>query len=335
VKATLVHAVVEPGRVRDAARAVEEELIPAFLGRPGARHGYWMVHRDSGRLWILNVWDDRDGVEGSWIREGALRAAVAARLGVRVLAVHLLDVAAAHEEPIDRAPTVRWVRATWVSGLRSDRSGELPALFGEVVPDQARTGGFCASYWLVDARSGAGLGLSFWEGPADVRRSRGGSHRRRERLELVLGCRVDGVHELEALGVAATGDPPPTAPRPASGPVPGPVAVEGIGTGLGTPLDRPPGTLLAVPGERTDQLVIVEEGSAAIVRAGEVGPLPPGAHVGARRIQQRRSHDHAVMTTSPVRLRVLSRTEFATLGRDRPDVVRHLLDEDAEPRPED
>jgi hypothetical protein len=329
VRATLVQGIIDNDRVSQAAAAVREELVPAFLSRPGARHAYWMVHRPSGRLWIMTVWKDREHLMAAAAAEAVDRTSVADRLGARILGVQELEVAGAHEEDVDRAPRVRWVRATWLDGLPSDHRGRVPELFNEVVPDQARTSGFCASYWLVDAAMGVGLGLSFWEGPAEIRHSEQAGRRRVRRVETALGCRVTSVRELEAIGVASTLDPPDVPPsldlRSA--------ATQRIPVGeLGTSIERPPGALLAVPGEVTDQVVVLLDGHAAMFQDGNgAGRLVAGDHFGGHRIADRRSHSRTVITTSPAKLEVISRSEFASLSHTRPDVTTRFFEEDAEP----
>ncbi|MFN7150160.1 MAG: cyclic nucleotide-binding domain-containing protein [Microthrixaceae bacterium] len=328
MRATLVHASVDPERIPETARAVEAELVPGFLGHPGSRHSYWMAHRRSGRLLVLTVWDTQDHMDAAAASEAARRAIVGERCGVRIMGAHTMEVVGAHEEPIDRAPNVRWVRTTWVSGLGLLQRGGLPALYREAVPDQLRTRGFCASYWLVDSAVGAALGLSFWEGPTEIRDSaRSGAHRRR-RFEAVLGCTVEGVREYEAIGVASVvtdGPSPALSDRPV--PTTGAAALERIGT----PLDRPPGALLAVSGEQTDQVVVVLDGQVALIDRADLCRLAPGEHFGGRRILDRRTHAHTVMATSAVRLGVISRSEFTDLADSTPAVARELVEHDADP----
>jgi heme-degrading monooxygenase HmoA len=327
MRATLVHASVDPDRIPETARAVEADLVPGFLAHAGSRHAYWMAHRRSGRLLVLTVWDTQDHLDAATAAEAARRAIVGERCGVRIMGVHTMEVVGAHEEPIDRAPAVRWVRVTWVRGLGRHQQGELPALYREAVPDQLRTRGFCASYWLADTTVGAAVGLSFWEGPTEIRDSTRSSARRRHRLEAVLGCTVEGVREYEAIGVASVvADRPGSAPDRRRG-APGLAVLER----LGTPLDRPPGALLAVSGEQTDQVVVVLGGQVAVIDRAEVARLASGQHFGGRRILDRRAHAHTVMATSDVRLGVISRSEFADLADSTPAVASELVERDADP----
>lgn len=330
MKATVVLARLEPGRIPDAARAVEEEVAPALCARAGARRGYWMVDRHSGQVLIVTVWADETARRAAAAAEGARRAVVGERVGLRVLGTQSFDVAGSVDEHLGSAPRVRWVRATWVAHIGADQRGVLPQLYHEAVPDQARTRGFCASYWLVDPLSGAGLGLSMWEGPDELRGSLTSSRRRRRRFEAVLGCTVDGVHEYEALAVAVAPDPRPPSHSPA------PVGFSGTSVlaralASSTHIERPPGALLAVEGEQTDQVVIVARGSAVVVEGGDLRRLEPGEHFGGRRIEQRAVRPHTVMATACSRLGVLSRSELRDFGHAEPELLAALVHDDADP----
>jgi hypothetical protein len=328
MRATLVHASIDPQRIPETARAVESELVPGFLSHAGARHSYWMAHRRSGRLLVLTVWDSQDHLDAATGAEAERRAVVGERCGVRIMGVHTMEVVGAHEESIDRAPKVRWVRATWVRDLGRHQQGELPALYREAVPDQLRTRGFCASYWLADPTVGAALGLSFWEGPVERRDSTRSSIRRRRRFEAVLGCTVEGIGEYEAIGVASVvAEGPGSAVVDRRRRASGTDALEHIGTAL----ERPPGALLAVSGEQTDQVVVVLDGHVALIDRSDLCTLAPGEHFGGRRILDRRSHAHTVMATTGVHLGVISRSEFADLVDSTPEVASELIEHDADP----
>ncbi len=55
-------------------------------------------------------------------------------------------------------------------------------------------------------------------------------------------------------------------------------------------------------------------------------------HFGGHRILDRRGHAHTVMATTPVRVGVISRPEFADLAHDRrPDWLASLVVYDADP----
>lgn len=326
MKAALVHAEMDPSRVAEAARMVERDLVPGFLGHVGARHGYWMVHRPTGNLLILTLWESAEHMGAAASASAARNEVVGTALGVDGSAVYALDVAGAHEERLDQVPRVRWVRATWVEDLHAGQRGELPALFREAVPDQVRLRGFCASYWLVNPVLGSAVGFTFWEGAPDIRDSDDAARRRRRRIEAVLGCRVTGVAELEALGVASLVEQDPAdfgGVRPL-------VARTHL-SALGTPLSRPPGTLLAVSGEPTDQVVVVADGSVAIVDGADLKPLGAGAHFGGSRIVERRTHEHAVVATTEVEVGVLSRGDFIDLRDSDPDTADELVTGDADP----
>jgi hypothetical protein len=285
-----------------------------------------MAHRPSGRLLVLTVWDSEHDRNSAAAAEAARRTIVGERSGVRIMGVHVMDVVGAHEERIDQAPSVRWVRATRISGLAPDQRGTLPALFHEAVPDQLRTRGFCASYWLADTEVGAGIGLSFWEGPSEIRDSARASHRRRRRFEAVMDCTVESVVEYEAVGVASavTTDLPIAPADPAH------MTARASLVPIGTRLSRPPGALLAVAGERTDQVVVLLDGQVAMLDDAGLCRLAPGEHFGGRRILDRRSHAHTAMATTPVSVGVISRSEFADLADSTPEMANELVEHDAD-----
>ncbi|MEI2696832.1 MAG: cyclic nucleotide-binding domain-containing protein [Microthrixaceae bacterium] len=325
MKAALVHAEIAPSRIPAAARMVERDLVPGFLGHVGARHGYWMVHRRTGNLLILTLWESAEHMDAAAADSAARHEAVGAELGVEGSATYRLDVAGAHEERLDQVPRVRWVRATWVEGLRPDQRGALPALFREAVPDQVRLHGFCASYWLVNPVLGSAVGFTFWEGAAEIRDSEDAARRRRRRIQAVLGCRVTGAAELEALGVASLVEPDAQAAGGAK-----PFVARTHLAALGTPVSRPPGTLLAMSGEQTDQVVVVVDGAAAIVDGADLLPLTAGDHFGGSRIVARRRHEHAVLATTDVEIGVLSRGDFIDLRESDPGAADELVRDDAD-----
>lgn len=201
--AKLVTATVDPRCLDDAARAVEEELIPAFVEHPGARQGYWMANRTTGEVLVMTCWSGLDSLDAARVADGEARTRVAERLGLRIRAIHTLDVLSLHENDVIDGPVLRWARATWVEGLSTDLEASLRAMHREVVQAQARSPGFCASYWLADHETGNGLGLSLWSDLAELRDNEPDSKRRRKWFEKTVGGRVDLVGEYEALGVVA------------------------------------------------------------------------------------------------------------------------------------
>ena len=143
-----------------------------------------------------------------------------------------------------------------------------------------------------------------------------------------MGCEVERVEEYEALCVASTvSQEAAHAAHPRRGDR---VAAPAALAGLGTPLQRPPGTVLAVPGEVTEQVVVLLDGDAAMVKGSEVSALGPGDHFGGHRIRRRVFHDRVVMTTEPSQLSVISRPEFNSLIHAEPDLARRLVEDDAE-----
>jgi hypothetical protein len=196
------------------------------------------------------------------------------------------------------------------------------------VPDQARSRGFCASYWLADPATGSGLGLSMWEGPAELSDSALNSRHRRRRFEDLLGCKVNAVAEYQALGVAQR--PVGTVPTGVDGPDRSTDVMRELlqHSDLGTTIECPPGALLAVRGDRTYQVVYLLDGRAAIVHDEEVEPMSSGAHFGAQAAVQPRANGATILATSPVRVHVFSRTEFSAVANRLPTVADELIAHD-------
>jgi hypothetical protein len=204
VIAKLVQGTIDPARVDVAARAVEEDLIPAFVAHPGALQGYWMANRRSGDVLAMTCWASLEQLEEARAEDGAERVAVMEHLGVRIYAVQTLTVVGVEENHDSDHPVMRLARATWVERLRSGPDASLGAMHREAVRMQASSPGFCASYWLADFATGNGLGLSFWSGLDALQHDEVDSRRRRAWFESTIDCKVDVVAEYEAIGVVAS-----------------------------------------------------------------------------------------------------------------------------------
>ena len=221
--AKLVHARIRPERLELAARAVEDELAPAFAAHPGARLGCWMGNRTNGHVLTMTLWADESCLHAEQAADGAERTRVAERIGLELHAVETLEVVALHDaEEHDAAVpdlashanpgpdgaaagtgrlATRWARVTWVEGVEPWALDHLPELHASITPDQEASDGFCASYWMADHRTGDGMALSTCASAASLRDGEPDSRRRRREVERALGCHVAMVGEYEALGV--------------------------------------------------------------------------------------------------------------------------------------
>jgi hypothetical protein len=202
--AKLVHARIRPERLELAARAVEDELAPAFAAHPGACLGCWMGNRTNGHVLTMTLWADESCLHAEQAADGAERTRVAERIGLELHAVETLEVVAVHDLDVglgsgEIAP--RWARVTWVEGVEPWALDHLPELHASITPDQEASDGFCASYWLADHDTGDGMALSTWASAASLREGEPDSRRRRRQVERALGCHVAMVAEYEALGV--------------------------------------------------------------------------------------------------------------------------------------
>jgi hypothetical protein len=202
--AKLVHARIRPERLDLAARAVEDELAPAFAAHPGARLGCWMANRTNGHVLAMTLWADESCAHAEQAVDGAERARVAERIGLELHAVEALEVVAAHDLDADLGVgqvAARWARVTWVEGVQPSALDHLPELHASITPDQEASDGFCASYWLADHHTGDGMALSTWASATQLRDGEPDSRRRRRAVERTLGCHVAMVGEYQALGV--------------------------------------------------------------------------------------------------------------------------------------
>lgn len=200
--AKLLTGSIDPRRLDTAIEAVGQRLVPGFVGRDGALHGYWMADRATGQVVTLTLWRDRGSADRAVHAEGAERAVIAEAVGLRVHAVQVLPVLAAHTAaPPAGSPVIRWVRITWVDGVMAPSRDRTSALHDSIVEDQSADSGFCASYWIGDEAAGEGCAVSFWEHRADLTMGAAASRRRRRRVERALHCRVGVVHQYQALGV--------------------------------------------------------------------------------------------------------------------------------------
>jgi hypothetical protein len=214
---------IDPTCIEQAARAVNEELIPQFVAHPGAEQAFWMVEPRNGHVLAVTMWSGPDAVAECAAADGAERAAVAERIGLRVRAVTVLPVLGIHlADQSAGGPSVVWGRVTWVEGVRPERRAATEALHDQIVLDQGRSDGFRASFWIGDVDRGEGFALSLWATPADLHGGALASRRRRRRVTRALGCRVGAVHQYRALGVTARapehGRIPPAVAGLAAGP---------------------------------------------------------------------------------------------------------------------
>ncbi len=228
--AKLVHAGIDPRRIDDAAGAVVDELVPAFLSHPGACSGYWMVERASGHVLVMTGWSDETALHSEQAADGMERATIAEHVGLHIHAVQNLEIVAMHEIGSTAGAETHWVRVTWVEGVPEQMVDDLAELHDEKVSHQLRSGGLRASYWLADRGTGDGVAFSMWETAEDLAASEQDSHRRRRRFRRDLGCRIAMVATYEAIGVVlapsatlvrvgGTDTPPgPTRTGPVEGP---------------------------------------------------------------------------------------------------------------------
>ena len=202
--AKLVDAAIDPARLDAAVDAVAEELVPAFLECDGAVYGCWAADTRSGRVLTMMLWADAASLRGAAPTEGAMRAAVGDRVGLRLHSVQTLPVlAGAPRTDLGRHQMEPgWLRVTWVDGLSPMLQEQVPERFGSTLADQSATPGFRGSYWLGGEHTSEGCAISLWGAAADLVAGEHASRRRRRRLSRAMGFHVTSVHEYRILGVA-------------------------------------------------------------------------------------------------------------------------------------
>lgn len=202
--AKLVDGAIDPARMDVAVDAVAEELIPAFLDLDGAVLGYWAADTVTGRVLTMTMWRDVPALRGAAASDGAARATVGERIGLRLNSIQTLPVLAC-------SPTTDLtgdpkepgcIRVTWVDGVTPALRELVPEHYGSALADQSVTPGFRGSCWLGDEQSVEGCGVSLWEGHGDLAAGAHASRRRRRRLSRTMGIRVTSVHEYRILGIA-------------------------------------------------------------------------------------------------------------------------------------
>ncbi len=202
--AKVVDATIDPARIDAAVAAVRDELIPNHLAHEGALQGYWAADARTGHAMVVTMWRDADSLEGAAASDGAARAEVGDRVGLRVHSVLALPVlAASHVTDLtDGGLDPAWIRVTRVDGVAPTMRDLVPQRYGSTLADQSANAGFYGSYWLGDERSPEGCAISLWGHTADLAAGAVASRRRRRRLQRTMGIRLRSVHEYRVVGSA-------------------------------------------------------------------------------------------------------------------------------------
>jgi CRP-like cAMP-binding protein len=90
-------------------------------------------------------------------------------------------------------------------------------------------------------------------------------------------------------------------------------------------VDVDEGTELTHQGRLAHEFFVIEDGTAEVVRDGnKLRDLGPGDFFGEIALAGDRYRTASVVATSPMRLVVLTTSQFRSLQRDSPDVARQL-----------
>ena len=57
----------------DAIRVTKDLVIPAVIGLPGSRGGFFLVNREEGKTLSLTLWEDREALDASAVAIAQLR----------------------------------------------------------------------------------------------------------------------------------------------------------------------------------------------------------------------------------------------------------------------
>jgi CRP-like cAMP-binding protein len=90
-------------------------------------------------------------------------------------------------------------------------------------------------------------------------------------------------------------------------------------------VDVPPGKLVCRKGERANELYVIEEGTAKVVRDQQyLDELGPGDFFGEMGVLDDAPRNADVVATTPMRLIILSAATIKELQRDEPALARRL-----------
>ena len=203
--AKFTRVLLDPGRVDDAVAAVDRELLPAVLETPGAMEAYSMVERTRGIGIVVTCWADFGALENSRRTIGERRARVLDAVGARIADTAVYEVHGSAPPPPTGVPVCS--RVTFVEGLAPDIGEADQTLFNAALARYGDLDGFLSLCWLVDGRSGNGLGITTWQTAGQLRASEQLNRRVRREVESTFGCRVDSVLDVETITSVRCPDP--------------------------------------------------------------------------------------------------------------------------------
>jgi hypothetical protein len=202
--ARLVHLRISKERLGDAIELVSGELVPSFLSRPGAMHGYWMADRRSGWALAVTCWRDPQLLRAGTAAMGPTAAAVVDAVGaVTIVEAASYEVRAVGGDLAPMGGERLCCRVAFVEALPAAIDG-VDERFREAMDRFAPLPGFRTMCWMNDPGTGNGLGLTAWGSEAELRASRQGADQVHQDVAAAFGCRVEMVRDYDVVIAAST-----------------------------------------------------------------------------------------------------------------------------------
>ena len=83
-----------PERVDDAARQIQEQVVPAMRQMSGYKGGYWMADRQSGKFIAVTLWESEEALRASAAAAEQSRTQSTQALGATIQSVEEYEVIA-------------------------------------------------------------------------------------------------------------------------------------------------------------------------------------------------------------------------------------------------
>ena len=81
-------------RVDEAARLIQEQVIPAVRQLPGYKGGYWLADRQTGKALAVALWEDEETLRASEAAVAQSRSQSTQALGAAIQSVEVYEVIA-------------------------------------------------------------------------------------------------------------------------------------------------------------------------------------------------------------------------------------------------
>jgi heme-degrading monooxygenase HmoA len=151
---------VQPDRVDDVIRFVQDEVVPVSREQRDTRGLAMSVDRDAGRCSIVSFWDNLDAVQASEASVSRLREEAAQRFGA-TFEVNVLEQVEWH---VVRQPEPGcWNRISMLDIAPADIDAAIDAFRISTLPALEAMTGFCAAVLAVDREHGRAVAATMWQ----------------------------------------------------------------------------------------------------------------------------------------------------------------------------